>query len=196
MQPKDRVFIHQTKSSSFHPSKSIGHGITEQNTCHHITFHCSSSFFLLLVLEAGLLGLPDARGSLFGVSFFMMAFLLFGVVSCASNWTVAKASSMTGPRITDCNGTGSLDPLPDSLVDELVLLDPLVFFAPEEDDACLSLFFAAALYTASFIGNCMTDGVATTMLVSVFALAAAAAAARSLFFGTPLHRTSICISLN
>jgi len=42
----------------------------------------------------------------------------------------------------------------------------------------------------------MTDGVATTMLVSVFALAAAAAAARSLFFGTPLHRTSICISLN
>jgi len=87
---------------------------------------------LLLVLEAGLLGLPDARGSLFGVSFFMMAFLLFGVVSCASNWTVAKASSMTGPRITDCNGTGSLDPLPDSLVDELVLLDPLVFFAQKK----------------------------------------------------------------
>jgi hypothetical protein len=52
---------------------------------------------------------------------------------------------------------------------DVLVADPLLFFTPEEEDedAFLLIFLATAFSTVSTLGNCITNGVATTMLVSV-----------------------------
>jgi hypothetical protein len=68
-----------------------------------------------------------------------------------------------------------------------VVVAPLLFLEPEVDDVfplvAAFFFLCVALTTASLYGNTITDGVATTMLVSVLLLAAFL----SFFFGGPLQ---------
>jgi hypothetical protein len=69
---------------------------------------------------------------------------------------------------------------------DVLVADPLLFFTPEEEDEdAFLLFLAAAFSTASTLGNCITDGVATTMLISVLQ----SVAFFCLFFRRPLHTT-------
>jgi hypothetical protein len=55
---------------------------------------------------------------------------------------------------------------------DVVVDDPLLFLAPLVDDDFLFLLMCVALTTASLCWNTITDGVATTTLVSVLQLAA------------------------
>jgi uncharacterized membrane protein YgdD (TMEM256/DUF423 family) len=75
---------------------------------------------------------------------------------------------------------------------DVVVAAPLLFLEPKVDDnfSLVAAFFfllCVALFTASLYGKTISDGVTTTILVSVLQLAAFL----SFFFGGPLHYTKV-----